>query len=435
MAYIPPVIVLPGITGTNLRDEYQTPPDVVWSVLRHDYARVALHPDNLLYEALEPARVQADNVFEVAYKEIIQELRYNLRQKEDKPVPVFPFGYDWRQPLDVIEAHFAVFVDEVIERTKLLRHYAEAGYADDPKVNLVGHSMGGLIIAGYLERKGKSAPVTKVATLATPFRGSFEAVIKIATGTANLGTGEPTSREREAARLTPSLYHLLPEIEGGLEIDDPKLPRSLFDSGLWQRGVIDSIVEFVRLQAVLKTDRQQQAQTLFASLLQAAQTHRNRIENFQLSKAGLRPEDWLCVAGVDSVTRVRLKITKSSRGPMFDLGSNYRQNLWRKDPRNQTDWRLTGDGTVPFEAARPTFLGPENMVCVTPEDYGYWEVQDKVTAAVAGFHAIMPNMDMLHRIIVRHFTGRPDYGGNTWGRPAPGVSNEQWRPPVTLRIK
>jgi pimeloyl-ACP methyl ester carboxylesterase len=435
MAYVPPVIVLPGVTGTNLRDEYTTPPEVVWSMLRNDYARVALHPDNLRYEAMEPARVQADAVFDIAYKEIIQELRYNLRQKEDKPVPVFPFGYDWRQPLDVIEAQFAEFVNEVIERTKLLRHYADAGYADDPKVNLVGHSMGGLIIAGYLDHQGKSARVAKVATLATPYRGSYEAVIKVATGTANLGTDAPTSREREAARLTPSLYHLLPDIEGGLEIDDPNLPRSLFDARLWQRSVTDSIAEFVRLQAVLKTDRNQQAQTLFNNLLQAAQTYRSRIDNFKLAKAGLRAEDWLCVAGVDSVTRVKLKINKTARGPMFDLGSDFRENLWRKDSENPSKWRLTGDGTVPFESAQPTFLAPENMVCVTPDDFGYWEVQDRVTASVAGFHAIIANMDMLHRMIVRHFTGRPDYGGNTWGRPAPGVSNDKWNPPISMRAK
>ena len=84
------------------------------------------------------------------------------------------------------------------------------------------------------------------------YRGSFEAVIKVATGTANIGNDEPNSREREAARLTPSLYHLLPEIKGGLEIDNPNLPRSLFDTGLWQRGVIDSIAEYVRLHAVSK---------------------------------------------------------------------------------------------------------------------------------------------------------------------------------------
>jgi hypothetical protein len=45
-------------------------------------------------------------------------------------------------------------------------------------------------------------------------------------------------------------------------------------------------------------------------------------------------------------------------------------------------------------------------------------------------------MDMLHRLIVRHFTGRPDRHGNTWGRPAPGVLADQWSPPLTdLRNK
>jgi hypothetical protein len=34
-----------------------------------------------------------------------------------------------------------------------------------------------------LDKKGKSAPVSKAVTMGTPYKGSFEAVIKIATGT------------------------------------------------------------------------------------------------------------------------------------------------------------------------------------------------------------------------------------------------------------
>ena len=120
MTITPPVIVVPGITGTQLRDEYQMPPDVVWSVLKREYVRLALHPDDPRYEALEPARVQPDSAFDIAYKELVQELRYNLRDQEDKPVPVFPFGYDWRQPLENIIHQFSEFVDEVIARTCLL---------------------------------------------------------------------------------------------------------------------------------------------------------------------------------------------------------------------------------------------------------------------------------------------------------------------------
>ena len=149
MALTYPVVVVPGITASHLRDEYQLPPELVWGVLERDYARVALHPDNLRYEALEPARVTADSILEVAYEELVEELRYNLRDQEDEPVPVYPFGYDWRQPLAIVEQELAGFVDEVIARTRLIKHYDKAGYGNDPRVNLVGHSMGGLVIAGW----------------------------------------------------------------------------------------------------------------------------------------------------------------------------------------------------------------------------------------------------------------------------------------------
>ncbi len=436
MSYIPPVIFVPGITGTYLRDEYQLPPDRVWGLIEHNYARVALHPDDPRFEALEPARIRPDSIFEVAYKEIIQELRYNLCPSQDQPVPVFPFAYDWRLPLQIIEQQFSDFVDEVVDRTKLMRQYAQAGYLDDPKVNLIGHSMGGLIIAGYLDTKGTSAPVSKVVTLATPYHGSFEAVIKIATGTSNLSTDTPQSREREAARMTASLYHLLPDIADALDVEGQNFPApiSLFNPALWQNSIVASVLAYVQ-QQMAAVNENEKAQELFAKFLEAAQAYRDRLDQFRLSKTNLKPEDWLCVAGVNSQTRVRMRITNTNGSPFFDLSSQYRLNYWRMKGKTQAEWQLTGDGTVPFEAALPNFLARENIVCVTPDDYGYWEVQDRLAAGVAGFHAIICNMDMLHRMIVRHFTGRPDTGGNTWGYPAPGVSAQQWKPPLSMRSK
>lgn len=434
MDYIPPVIVVPGITGTYLRDDYQLPPDRVWGLIEHDYVRVALHPDDPRFEALEPARVRADSIFEVAYKEIIQELRYNLCPSEEEPVPVFPFAYDWRLPLAMIEKQFADFIDEVIARTKLIRHYMDKGYGDNPTVNLIGHSMGGLIITGYLDTAKRDARVSKVVTLATPYKGSFEAVIKIATGTANLGTDSPQSREREAARLTASLYHLLPEIQDAIEVDDPSLPTSFFSPGLWQHSVVQSVLMYVQ-KRMAALNQEEKAQELFAKFLEAAHAYRTRIDNFDLAETNLQTNDWLCVVGVNSNTRVRMRILNVNGAPLFDLSSKYRLNEWRKDKQNPTAWRWTGDGTVPFEAALPNFLPLESIVCVTPDDYGYWEIQDRLAAGVAGFHAIICNMDMLHRMIVRHFTGRPDMAGNTWGYPAPGVNARDWKPPIAMRSK
>ena len=53
-----PVVVVPGITATQLLDEYPLPPELVWSVMTSNYERVSMHPDDVRYEALEPARVQ-----------------------------------------------------------------------------------------------------------------------------------------------------------------------------------------------------------------------------------------------------------------------------------------------------------------------------------------------------------------------------------------
>ena len=433
MAPVPPVIVVPGITASSLRDEYPLPPETVWSVLTKDYARISLHPDDTRYEVMEPARLRADQLLEVAYRELVEELRYNLRPSEDQPVPVYPFAYDWRHPLDALEVQLAAFVDEVIERTKLMRHYYAAGYADDPKVVLVGHSMGGLIISGYLSQRRRKSRVAKVVTLATPFRGSFEAVIKLTTGTANLGTDTPSSREREAARVTPALYDLLPSC-GGLEVEEGLAGTDLFDPRLWQESILDTLEEYVRLYAVGRKNRSQQARELFSALLSAARSHRKRIEAFRLSHAGLKPDDWLCVVGVDAKTRVRLRVTRARQGPQFEFNGEDRDNQWQTG-LDDAARRATGDGTVPFEGALPRFLALENLVCVTPDDYGYWEVQDRALTRVAGFHGILPNMNMVHRLIVRHLRGGSDTRGNTWGRPAPGVQPEAWQPPLALSLK
>ena len=427
-----PVIVVPGITATYLHDQYPLPPETIWSVLQKDYERAALHPDNVRFEAQEPARIVSDQVYEIAYKELIAELRHNLSDKADDPVSVYAFGYDWRRPLASLDQQLRDFVEEVIERTKLQRNYFPA-YAASPKVNLIGHSMGGLIIAGYLDRFGGEGRVHKVVSLAAPFQGSFEALIKITTGTANLGGDVPSSREREAARLTPALYHLLPSDQAGIEVD-PGLPQphSLFNAALWQPSIAATIDEFIRIHGVDKNkspaDRAAQAQRLLAEFLQAAAVYRARVSALNLVSAGLTARDWLAVVGVDAETRCGLHIANANGAASFDLSSRFRANKWRD--ADATERRKTGDGTVPFAGAIPRFLPYESLVCVSPDDFGYWEIADRAATQLAGFHGMLPNMNMLHRLIVCHLTGRPTQYANIWGRLPPGISQAAWVPPI-----
>lgn len=427
-----PVVFIPGITASYLQDEYPVDPEIIWSVLKKDYDRIALHPNDLRYEALEPARVRAGKLFEIAYREIIDELRYNLRDTEDQSIPVYPFSYDWRMPLEIAQRQLDEFITEVIDRTKLLKHYYTQGYADDAKVNLIAHSMGGLVVAGYLSNKGNTAPVHKVVTLASPFQGSFEAVIKITTGTANLGTSPPSSREREAARITPGLYHLLPSFRDGV-IASGDIPTSFFDPDIWQESIYKSLEEFIRLKGLPSRNQKTDARKLLTAMLNQAEEHRIKIDNLDLINAGLDKSRWLAVVGVDSETRVKLQISLADNSPVFKFHSGDRMNGWISD--DETLKKFTGDGTVPFEGAIPKFLPLESLVCVTPDDFGYWELQDKVVTKIAGFHGILPNMNMLHRLIVRFLKDLPDSKANTWGRPPPGVNNEDWNPPLPLRNK
>ena len=426
-----PVIVVPGITAGTLHDHYVMPPDDLWTVIGHKFERLALHPDNLRFEASGPAVVRPGQLFEIAYNELISELRHNLSPNADQPVPVYPFSFDWRQPLERVETELGAFIEDVIARTSVTRHYAIDGYAARRKVNLVGHSMGGLVIAGYVASAAAAGRVNKVATLGTPYRGSLEAIIKITTGTSNLGATPPNSREREASRLTPALYYLLPDLMDGITID-PALPQTLYDPACWQPSIVQSIAEYIRRHGINSVDINGQATRLFTKLLNDARSHRQRLNTLDLARIGLSASDWLCVVGVNSTTRVRLQVIRQPDGSAdFRFHDADRGNGW--EDNNPALREFTGDGTVPFSGAVPPFLRPENLVCVTTDDFGYWEVEDKVTASVAGFHGIMSNMDMLHRLIVRHFTGAPDTHENTWGRAAPGVAN--WVPPLPLTQK
>src|SRR6266403_782932 len=432
-----PVIVLPGIMGSALRDEYPVSPETVWTPFKlviKAYDRITAHPDNTRFELVEPARVVKDQLFAIAYSEFVEELRHDLSPQADQPVPVFPFAYDWRQRLEGIQEALDGFIDEVIDRTKLLRHYHKEGYgtaAFPGKVNLVGHSLGGLIIAGYLKDHG-DAKVAKVATIASPFRGSLEAIAKVATGVAALGPSSGSSREREAARVTPSLYYLLSSFAGDVDAapglsDDLCLPTS------WQPGIIDTLASFIKdfgLDASADdTIRHQQALQLLTDLLNAARQHRANIENLVLSDS----KQWLCIVGVDGKTRVRIHIDKDDNGkPQFDLSDNDVVNEYGDpDPAHHI---FTGDNTVPYLGARTSFIPIEQVVCVSQDDFRILEFEDRLLAK-SGFHAFMPTMDLVQRLVISHFKERQQ--GDVWGRPAPDLpEGTAWDPPINgLRPK
>jgi hypothetical protein len=88
-----------------------------------EYERIALHPDDTRYEAMEPARALPRSLFDLVYSDLVDALRHDLTKKKDKPTPVFGFGYDWRQDCGRTAAQLDILIDEVLARTALLPHY------------------------------------------------------------------------------------------------------------------------------------------------------------------------------------------------------------------------------------------------------------------------------------------------------------------------
>jgi pimeloyl-ACP methyl ester carboxylesterase len=418
-AYPNPVIFVPGIKGSALRDEYPVDPETVWSIMRaifKSYDRITLHPYNTRYEAQEPARVARDQVFGLFYSEIIEELRHNLTMNPDEPVPVFPFPYDWRQPLEITQQQLGAFVEEVVERTSLLRHYNEAGYNKETgKVNLVGHSMGGLIIAGHLAQAGLSR-VDRVATIASPFRGSLEAVAMTTIGTGSLGFGG--SREREAARVTPALYHLLPSFSGAVK---NAAPDSLFHDDNWQTSIFETMDLFIQRNR-LPNDPPLTAKALLAAMLAQANAQRASMEGLKLPDS----KRWLCIAGVDAETRVGMSIQDEGAGVIrFILDEAVNGFGNEKTPRKK---RIqTGDGTVPYLGSQSRFIPDNQTICVTPKDYEFFEIKDKLLDNI-GLHANLPNMNLVQRLVISHLLQKKQ--GDLGGQPGPDISRAEWDPPI-----
>ncbi len=413
-----PVIVVPGITATDMQDDYSLPPEKVWTTkMRREHNRLALAPSlpssesDRLYELREPALIRPGGPFPLVYEEMVEELR------EELGTPVYPFSYDWRQPLEVTARTLQEFISEVIQRTELMPAYRES----KPQVNLVGHSMGGLVIAGALtlpSRKGDDIAkcVDKIATIGTPWRGSCDAITKLVAGSGTLGSRSQASRERRTARLTPSLYYLLPTYENAVlgEMSD------IFNDDGWQESVPRTIGEAIAHVKGMEGNEDEvnlmRGKERLRQYLEDAKEYRKRIDNWQIDEKKV-----LVIAGIEEQTRTSVRVNREGRA------NNKRFSFLGKDERTGD-----GDGTVPSKSSIPPFVDQIKppVVCVSPEDFGVHEVRDRGLVMLTGFHEFMPRMNLVIRLLVRFFGDKDDIHKNTWGRWHPAA--EGWNLPFDL---
>ncbi len=247
----PPLVVIPGILGSRLRERAsgrEIWPGSPLQAILGDPHRLALHIDP---DTLEPRDdgIEAYDVFDQLlgtdyYGDLLETLENAggyQRTRAGQPLTTrirryYVFAYDWRQD-NVVSARK---LDALIEQIR-----ADHG---DPllRVDVVAHSMGGLIVRYYL-RYG-TRDVLDSNELPISYAGTRKIRTAVLLGTPNLGSasslhgfiiGTPVGFRRvppEVLATMPSTYQLFPHpLQDWLvTAAGAALDRDLFDPAIWR---------------------------------------------------------------------------------------------------------------------------------------------------------------------------------------------------------
>jgi pimeloyl-ACP methyl ester carboxylesterase len=250
----PPVIVIPGILGSRLRDAQtgaELWPGSLWSVALGTKTHLALPFDP---QSLRPlAEARPDGLFEAAlgtdfYGEILRTLEHSGGYRRAVPGArvdpaqrhYYVFAYDWRQD----NVRTAAKLDEFIEQVR--RDYGDPAL----KVDIVAHSMGGLVTRYFLRYGAEDVlPILHRDDFRASERGAAKVRTAILLGTPNLGSanslhgfieGADVGLRRiptEVLATMPSVFQLFPHPVNDWLIDVRGQPvdRDLFDVDIWRR--------------------------------------------------------------------------------------------------------------------------------------------------------------------------------------------------------
>jgi len=247
----PPVIVIPGLMGTLLESESRGQVWIgsLWDIIFSDYRQVALEidPDTLQPDPgdVRPAGITSSFAGRNFYRPIIETLeQVGGFERAEAGRPIDPsgryyyiYGYDWRQ--------------DNVESARGLSHLVEQIRLDhgkpDLKVDIVAHSMGGMIARYYL-RYGEvdvtednrfpvnyhgASRVRRIVILGTPSMGSVESMKSFMVGRRiGLATIPP-----EVMLSFPSFYQLFPHplTEWLIDMRGRTFNLDPFDVSTWQR--------------------------------------------------------------------------------------------------------------------------------------------------------------------------------------------------------
>ncbi|MEO7725417.1 MAG: hypothetical protein ABIU29_12165 [Chthoniobacterales bacterium] len=332
------VVFLPGITGSVLanargQEVWNVSFGSVWRALASlggSINDLKLSPDGdpggVTAPRLIPGATIVPGLIKIdGYAQIEQYLIAQLGLIAGKTYHAFP--YDWRLDNRVNARRLESQAGDWLKAWR-----AEYG-TEDPKLVLIGHSMGGLVARYYLECLGGWKSTRTLVTLGTPHRGSLSAVDSLVHGVKK-GFGPAGLDLTPLLRSFPSLYQLLPTYP-------------CIDAGGTQLERIADAAAAGHLPEV-REDWARDARA-FHREIEDTQASNGRGSDYQEGRYRLAP-----LAGIDQPT---YQSARFANGKVELLRSYQGEDLG-------------GDSTVPRVSATPLEMEKENRELFAAEKHG-----------------------------------------------------------------
>lgn len=264
-----PLILIPGIGGAKLvndlgeawprvQDLLDSPTDDFTNVLRLAPDGISpLNPNDKAYSSMRPGdilRSESVRVGPIPYSEDFYATTINtLKQagyQENADLFIFPY-YDWRKDVESLSNQLLDYVDEV--RTK----------AGASRVDIMAHSMGGMVTRTALAQPRSAGKVRRVITLGTPILGApkilgmLEYQTPCFTEVPIFGCITNPATAQQILTNFPSTYQILP----GPNYDKAEASPLVIDRDTNGDGKPEGVQSYAQWSAIVRAHRNAQLMT------------------------------------------------------------------------------------------------------------------------------------------------------------------------------